>query len=375
MESTSRERANVQTSRGNTLASLLTFVQADGNVLLSVFCMKAKFDETGESDVNFTLHKYDKKLRRSWPRYFCWTDKGFFDTFTFAHVIDKVIETWTQQHPGLNLMLLGDQLAGHRDNSILEKALARKVFMWSFAANTSHFLQPLDDVLFANFKNHALIRGEQAVIDAEFLDLKKTDLLLVAAFEAELKAFTRKQIIAAFLNTGVCPFNRDKIVALAKLNLGVQEPDHTLGDICRQATQEVIDSIKERVATDIESHCTGVARVKRGQIHNPEELLAFDRERRSREAKEKEEKEARAIEREAKRQKKEDDLKEADQRREAKTCRAGCGKVSRGGKQWFECSCLKFYVCPTCKKKSDGIGLMATHLSSCVQPGSPENQE
>ena len=45
VESSSRVRANAESTNGTTIASLLTFVQASGKVLLSVFCLKAKFNE------------------------------------------------------------------------------------------------------------------------------------------------------------------------------------------------------------------------------------------------------------------------------------------------------------------------------------------
>ena len=57
------------------------------------FLNKANFDDKRESNVDFTLHKYEKKLRGSWPRCFCWIEKESFDTNAFSLVIDKVIET------------------------------------------------------------------------------------------------------------------------------------------------------------------------------------------------------------------------------------------------------------------------------------------
>ena len=37
---------------------------------MSIYVLKAKFDEGGQSDVNFTLQLATRVTRRSWPRYF-----------------------------------------------------------------------------------------------------------------------------------------------------------------------------------------------------------------------------------------------------------------------------------------------------------------
>eukprot|EP00170_Pyropia_yezoensis_P001317 contig_5857_g1321 len=48
LEAANKERANVRSTRHQTVASLLTFVGADGSVLLSIYILKANFDEGEE---------------------------------------------------------------------------------------------------------------------------------------------------------------------------------------------------------------------------------------------------------------------------------------------------------------------------------------
>ena len=46
----------------------------------------------------------------------------------------------------------GDQLGAQKNDIVTKKCLKKIVFICLLPANTSHFLQPLDDVVFACFK-------------------------------------------------------------------------------------------------------------------------------------------------------------------------------------------------------------------------------
>jgi len=65
------ERANAASTRTSAVASLLTFVAAEGSVFLSVYVMKSSFGEADQTDVEFFLKEAPRVSRRSWPRYYC----------------------------------------------------------------------------------------------------------------------------------------------------------------------------------------------------------------------------------------------------------------------------------------------------------------
>jgi len=64
-----KERGNASSTRTSTVTSLLTFAAANGSIFMSIYVLKATFDEDGQSDVSFTLQPATRVTRRSWPRY------------------------------------------------------------------------------------------------------------------------------------------------------------------------------------------------------------------------------------------------------------------------------------------------------------------
>jgi len=65
IHSASKERSNALSTWHSTVASLLTFVAANGNIFISVYVMKGKFVEGGEAEVDFRLHAAPRVSRRS----------------------------------------------------------------------------------------------------------------------------------------------------------------------------------------------------------------------------------------------------------------------------------------------------------------------
>jgi len=90
VSSSGKERLNVASTRNSTVASLLSFVAADGSVFLSVYVLKANFGEGDRSPINFTLEPALQASRRSWPRFFSWTDTGYLNAELFGRVVDLV---------------------------------------------------------------------------------------------------------------------------------------------------------------------------------------------------------------------------------------------------------------------------------------------
>ena len=134
-----RERANVPSSRGATVASLLSFVAVDGAPFLSVYVFCARFtgDDSGAAD--FVLSRCQSRTRSSWPRFYGWTDTGFLDAATFGADIDLFCHEWEVRIPGRECLLLGDQLRSHRQVEVVRSVLKHGVTCLWLVANTSHF--------------------------------------------------------------------------------------------------------------------------------------------------------------------------------------------------------------------------------------------
>lgn len=123
IEARSKQRPNAVLTRRNTLASLLTFISADGRVLFGVYVLKATFDKSRSADVSFNLREAPRVSRRAWPRFYCWTDTGLLDGETFGLVMDHFCAEWSVRNPGRSALLFGDQLGAHTQADVIERSV------------------------------------------------------------------------------------------------------------------------------------------------------------------------------------------------------------------------------------------------------------
>ena len=149
IEATMKERANVRFTRHQIVASLLTFVAADGSELLSGYILKGRFGDKSGATVRFTMENAPRVTRGTWPRYYVWNDSGYLDANVFKTDVTKVSEEFHTKYPGLKALLLGDQLSAHRRADIVDFALGLDLFLFCLSKNTSHITQPLDEAPFA----------------------------------------------------------------------------------------------------------------------------------------------------------------------------------------------------------------------------------
>ncbi len=102
IESRDKSKSNLLQDRENTLASLLTFVCADGAVVMSAYVMKGKFDND-QTDVQFVLENVEGSTTRShnssWDRFFVFIESGFINSDTFENIMKKFIEVWRKKNP------------------------------------------------------------------------------------------------------------------------------------------------------------------------------------------------------------------------------------------------------------------------------------
>lgn len=295
VEAAGKERANVRSTRHNTVASLLTFVSADGGVMLSVDILNGRFKEANEATVNFTMEEAPSTTRGTWPRFFCWTDTGYLDADTFKAVLSKVAEVWHVRNPGIPALLFGDQLAAHRRADIAEFALTLGLFLFSLAANTSHITQPLDEAPFGVLQLVTRHNHEVAVMDGMLTNSNTRDALLMAAYAAERRAFTRPVISGAFRRRGLWPFDPKLMQANVRANLGMVETGETPEEAARSAAAAVIQAAQERVAYARGRVNSGRAVVQRGVVHSPFMLLEKHRQALAEEAQERQDKADRAL--------------------------------------------------------------------------------
>lgn len=368
VEMAGKERANVRSTRHNTVATLLLFASADGGVLLSVYILKGQLGKGWAEFVNYAMEQAPSITRGTLLCYYCWNDTGFLDADTFEAVLGKVAEVWNNLHPGIPALLFGDQLASHRRADIVEHALWLGLFLFSLPKNSSHFNQPLDAAPFGAFKTDTTLRNEASMMDAILTNTSTRDTLLMAAYHAKRRAFSRPVITGAFRRCGLWPFNAKLTQANARANLGMSEGAETIVEAARNAAALVIQDAQARVESTAMGTIHGKAVVNKGAVHSPFYLIESNRKAEAAVAKKQQENEARRDERAKK--KADQEVKEAEKAamRENHLCRACANKVHRGGKTWTGCPCDAFWVWPPCAKTLSAVAVMAEHLKVCPGP-------
>ena len=250
IQAADRERPNAASTRGGTVASILTFVAADGAPFLSVYVFRARFGEGDAAATRFTLSRVQQRTRNTWLRLYGWTNTGFVDAATFAAVMAAFREEWRLRYPKKECMLSGDQLGAHRQVEVVRAAAKSNVLCWWLVANTSHWLQVLDDMCFVRLKTIVPVLSDGKVIQALLTNRPTRDCLLAAVYEAERLALTRVTIQAAFKSVGLYPWDRERVVELARVNLGIGLPSDGVADQSRAAAAVVILQAHEQRAAD-----------------------------------------------------------------------------------------------------------------------------
>ena len=137
----------------------------------------------------------------------------------FEKCVDAFSTAWQERHGRQPCWLFEDQLESHTRFKVTKAAMDKGLAMWLLPSNTSHFLQPLDHVLFAIFKKHIHTNKYFNSVTALFSAIPPRHLFWALCFEAEEAAFKKDAFRHAFEATGLFPWNPYLIMSLAEANL------------------------------------------------------------------------------------------------------------------------------------------------------------
>jgi len=130
----------------------------------------------------------------------------------FADVIKAFTTEWKAKNGDLPAFLLGDQVPSHNCPKTVGEALLNSIHLISLPANTTHFLQPLDDVCFSTFKNKIKSNIKNQSFVSAFSNKRKLSDIMKEVQDAEIQAFTPEVIRASFERTGIWPFEKRRIL-------------------------------------------------------------------------------------------------------------------------------------------------------------------
>jgi hypothetical protein len=164
-------------------------------------------------DVEARFLDSGRTKRGEWPRFYAYTPSGYTNSGLHAEIVGVFSKMWHDEHKNVHCWLFSDQLGAHKCADAVADALGRGVMCWLFPANTSHFLQPLDDLVFANFKQHLKESMRAVQWSAALTPFHFECFLYQLTYEAEKKALKKNVIKSAFFSTGIFPFDNAKILA------------------------------------------------------------------------------------------------------------------------------------------------------------------
>jgi len=195
-----------QSTRNHIVSSMMPFVGADGKVLAVFYIIPGKFsNRTGIQNVDILNQEWKRENLRE---YFVFNETGFMNSETFEMIIHKVATLWDEQHPGVNLFLLGDGCSAHTCNpDLVVKMFQQKKNILFLPPNTTHFTQPLDSNPFGSFKLkvYSLLEEKQMI---SFLSGEKPAKSTIPEGQLAAKeALSTEQIQAGFKKTGIWPWN------------------------------------------------------------------------------------------------------------------------------------------------------------------------
>ena len=149
-----------------------------------------------------------------------WIDKRLF--YNYGKKLIEYIRNIDQLGPDKHNLLLMDSHNSHTFNFQFIKLMnENNIHVLALPAHTTHCLQPLDDVPFANFKGAWYEGVRQYVRSSGAKKLSKAEFFCVFS-PAWVKAITVNQVKAGFRNTGVWPVDR-KAISDSKIGPSLQE--------------------------------------------------------------------------------------------------------------------------------------------------------
>lgn len=220
-------QTNILTTKNNQRCSLLPFVLSTGHTFLSIVIVQGR---PGESEGFFVPEAGDTRyptLPKGRTRLRLYrTENGRLRQEDFMVIMDEFATQWRAQYPWKPILVFGDQSSVHTNDQIIHKMFLKDIWLCYFPSDTSHFLQPLDNVPFANFKRAFANFYRKVRHSPHHNKDERYYLMIQAAIDAEHKSFSQKTILEGFKSTGLVPFDPAKIIQNAQ-NTGPE--DLTIG--------------------------------------------------------------------------------------------------------------------------------------------------
>ncbi len=148
---------------------------------------------------------------------YSWSETGYVAEHHIEEAISKfsVIMREHWGHTKYSVVLLADNLWQHQFLNTLELSAKNKIMLQMVTPNASHYLQLLDDRLFAIFKDPLEIWYWHLLAAASSLGLAFKDPLVSVIPDTFFTAFTPLHVWLAWCNVGIWPYQHHLILERA----------------------------------------------------------------------------------------------------------------------------------------------------------------
>lgn len=168
------------------------------------------------------------------------SDSGYTNnqlSLDWLHHFDQHIRKTTV---GAKRLLLLDGYGSHHTLEFINYCDKNRIILFAFPPHTTHILQPLDIVVFQQYK-HYYIKAIDITIRDGCIQITKVEFL-AAISDIRRKTFKKSIIYSAFAKTGLIPFNPEAV--LQKIKPVTPSPPPTVGSTKSETTPLTIRTLK-----------------------------------------------------------------------------------------------------------------------------------
>ena len=275
-----RKTRVIHSFRGQNIGSMLVSVTAEGHRDFAVVILKVTKEDEDRMNALYkgkVFHSIGPFKKEDGPMYFAFSSTGMMNSNLWKNCVEKYCELRNQIHPGLNALIFMDNLSCHHFLSAMLVAQKNGVRFFFLPPHCSAWLQPLDKICFALFKQiflrHVAKNMSNIATNAQW-----RSVLLYALRRGVTEAFTENVIKASFEQVGLYPFDDHTIIKNMNLNV------HTVSsaDKIKQHAKSLCEAMmkKQSASTEMVEHDLQpvVASVEVNKLYDSYELIKIEKE-------------------------------------------------------------------------------------------------
>lgn len=176
-----------------------------GGFLLSVYVIRGPPVSGGKVSTRDLLKQARHCTRGDWPRYVMYNRSGNVATTEWTRILDLIHLHWSLIAKDRHCILFFDQYPAHLSSNWADSFLMKGIHAFPLPPNTTHFLQPLDDVVFAHYQRCRKSLVADTRDKLSFRGCPNSEYVLDLAYKAERRALTCTIIKGAFERVGLEP--------------------------------------------------------------------------------------------------------------------------------------------------------------------------